>query len=207
MKTDAARLCRQWQAIQARASAATPPCLIAPGPTVAQRTILDAGDPAVIRVASPGRCRALGQWLQGTAPELGGRLRQDDSDLVDQVVPLLEPQVPLAYGAWLSIEPTTALTAIDVNAGGARDPMRANLEAADAIAAQLRLRNLGGTVVIDFISLRSAKARGAVMAALKAALAGDPARLRTGRGFSELGLVELARKRRGLALHEAVAAS
>lgn len=202
---EAERLDRRWQALAKAAATASPPAVLAPGPDVAQRVILDAGEAAVIRVAPAPLHRALGRWIETEMPEFGGRLRWEDNDLVDRMLPLLSNRVTLPSGGWVSIEPTTALTAIDVNAGAGRDPLRANLEAATAIAAQLRLRNIGGTVVIDFISQRSPKARNQVMSALRTALASDPARVRTGRGFSDLGLVELARERRGLALHEAAA--
>lgn len=204
LQAEAARLHRRWQGIAARADAAEPPALLEPGPDAARRMILDHAEAVAIRVAPPDLAGELGRWLAAALPDLADRLRREETDLVDRMAPLCQSRVVLPSGGWLGIEPTAALTAVDVNAGAGRDPLRTNLEAADAVAAQLRLRNIGGTVVVDFIDLRSGKARGQVLARLRAALAGDPARVRTGRGFSEFGLVELARERRGLALHEAV---
>ena len=207
LKAEAERLHQRWLTLERIAGSASPVSVLAPAPNVAQRVILDAGDAAIICVAPKLLHQAINRWLSAEMPEHSRRLRHEDTDLVDRMLPLLHRDVTLPSGGWLSIEPTIALTAIDVNAGAGRDPLRANLEAADAIAAHLRLRNIGGTVVIDFISMRSPKARHQVMATLKAALADDPARVRTGRGVSDLGLVELARERRGLALREAAAAS
>jgi ribonuclease E/ribonuclease G len=204
LQAEAARLTGLWQAIATKARSAGAPAMLAPGPPPAHRLILDAADVSAVRVGPADMARALQRRLAAAFPDMAGRLHHEETDLVDRVLPLLGPTVALPSGGWLAVEPTTALTAVDVNAGAGRDPLRTNLEAAAAVAAQLRLRNIGGTVVIDFIDLRGAKARGQVLAALKAALAGDPVRVRTGRGFSELGLVELARERRGFALHEAL---
>lgn len=204
LQAEAERLRYRWQAIVARADAADSPAVLEAGPDAGRRMILDHADAAAIRVGPPDLAGELGRWLAAALPELADRLRREETDLVDRMVPLCQPRVGLLSGGWLSIEPTEALTAVDVNAGAGRDPLRTNLEAAEALAAQLRLRNIGGTVVVDFIDLRSGKARGQVLARLRSALAGDPARVRTGRGFSELGLVELARERRGLSLHEAM---
>lgn len=204
LQAEAARLFRLWQAVATKAGSVAAPTVLEPGPDPARRMILDTGNVAAVRVGPADMARDLRRRLAGALPEIADSLRQEETDLVDRVVPLLAPTVALPSGGWLAIEPTTALTAVDVNAGAGRDPLRTNLEAAKAVAAQLRLRNTGGTVVIDFIDLRTAKARGQVLAALKAALADDPTRVRTGRGFSEFGLVELARARRGLALHEAL---
>ena len=105
----------------------------------------------------------------------------------------------------MTIEPTRALTAVDVDAAAARDPLTANLDAAEAIARHLRLRNIGGLVVIDFISMPDRRARGQVMTRLRRSLADDPARITLDDPMSSLGLVQLARQRRGLSLAEAVA--
>ncbi len=174
---------------------------------MAERLILDHPDLVAIRVSPVPRHRALKAWLCRAAPELAERLHREPVDLLDHVPALLDPEVPLAGGGSLAIEPTRALTAIDVDAGAARDPLAANLAAAAEIGRQLRLRNIGGLVVVDFISLDRAEARAQVMQRLRGAVAEDPAQLRLSAGFSALGLVELARQRRGRSLAEAVAGS
>ena len=109
--------------------------------------------------------------------------------------------VPLKSGGHLVIDQTEAMTTIDVNTGsfvGKRSQeetqFKTNLEAASALARQLRLRNLGGIIIIDFIDMRDAEHRRQVHRALEKAMARDPARNKI-TGVSELGLVEMTRKR------------
>jgi ribonuclease G len=114
--------------------------------------------------------------------------------------------VPLEGGGYLLIEQGRTLTAIDVNSGGGesgrpRRPREANAAAAVAIARELRLRAIGGLVVIDFIDLKAPSARGPVIDALKAALAVDPVGAEVA-GVTRLGLVELTRRRTGPSLME-----
>jgi ribonuclease G len=112
-----------------------------------------------------------------------------------------QPRVPLPGGAYLVVEETEALTAIDVNTGsfvGGKDAaetlLATNLAAADAIPALLRFRNLGGIVVIDFIDMVSPAHRAQVWDRLARGCAADPSTVRIS-PFSPLGLVELSRKR------------
>ncbi|MBN8777526.1 ribonuclease E/G, partial [Thiomonas arsenitoxydans] len=109
--------------------------------------------------------------------------------------------VDLKSGGYLIIDQTEAMTTIDVNTGGfvgARNfddtIYRTNLEATQAIARQLRLRNLGGIIIIDFIDMHNAQHRAAVLDELRKSLARDKVKV-TVSGFSQLGLVELTRKR------------
>jgi ribonuclease G len=113
----------------------------------------------------------------------------------------LERKVPLKSGGYLMIDQTEAMTTIDVNTGafvGHRNLedtiFRTNLESAVAIARQLRLRNLGGIIIIDFIDMQDAEHRRQVLQALEKALAGDHARTSIS-AVSPLGLVEMTRKR------------
>lgn len=114
----------------------------------------------------------------------------------------LSKRVALKSGGYLVIEQTEAMITIDVNTGGylgatsnLEDTVfRTNLEAAQAIPRQLRLRNLGGIIVVDFIDMVDEEHRRQVMRALEKACEGDPARIRLD-GFSSLGLVQMSRKR------------
>ncbi|WP_315389042.1 ribonuclease G [Neisseria bacilliformis] len=113
----------------------------------------------------------------------------------------LQPRVSLNFGSYLIIEATEAMTTIDVNTGGfvgARNfdetIFKTNLEACHAIARELRLRNLGGIIIIDFIDMASDIHREAVLQELAKALSFDRTRV-TLNGFTSLGLVELTRKR------------
>jgi ribonuclease G len=113
----------------------------------------------------------------------------------------LARRVDLRCGGYLIIEQTEAMITIDVNTGGylgahnlEETVYRTNLEAAQVIPRQLRLRNLGGIIVIDFIDMEDEEHRRQVMRALEKACEGDPARIRLD-GFSSLGLVQMSRKR------------
>ncbi len=112
----------------------------------------------------------------------------------------LDPVVPLAGGGRLVIEQTAALTSVDVDSGGAR-PAEVNASAVSEIARQLRLRSIGGQVVVDFVSGRDRKPLFRLAEALKQAVAADPVPTHVF-GVSPLGLVELTRERRGPALAE-----
>src|SRR5687768_8394713 len=119
----------------------------------------------------------------------------------DEIEKSLARRVNLKSGGYLIIDQTEALTTIDVNTGGfigirSFDDtiFKTNLEAAQVIARQLRLRNLGGIIIIDFIDMENADHRTAVLAELDRALERDRTRL-TVNGFTQLGLVEMTRKR------------
>ncbi len=113
----------------------------------------------------------------------------------------LSRRVELKSGGTLIIDQTEALTTIDVNTGGFVGSrnfddtiFKTNLEAAQAIARQLRLRNLGGIIIVDFIDMLSSEHRSAVLEEFRRALARDRTRI-TLNGFTALGLVEMTRKR------------
>jgi ribonuclease G len=119
----------------------------------------------------------------------------------DEIEKALARRVDLKSGGYLIIDQTEALTTIDVNTGGfvgARSfddtIFKTNLEAAQVIARQLRLRNLGGIIIVDFIDMETDEHRSAVLNELRKALARDRTRM-TVNGFTQLGLVEMTRKR------------
>jgi ribonuclease G len=113
----------------------------------------------------------------------------------------LQPQVPLPSGGYIVIQQTEAMTTVDVNTGGyvghrnlEETIFRTNLEAAVTIARQLRVRNLGGIIVLDFIDMEDPAHREALIQALKSALAPDRTQAHIS-SISPLGLVEMTRKR------------
>jgi ribonuclease G len=119
----------------------------------------------------------------------------------DEIEKALARRVDLKSGGYLIIDQTEALTTIDVNTGGfvtgrSFDDtiFKTNLEAAQVIARQLRLRNLGGIIIIDFIDMDSEEHKNAVLNEFRKALARDRTRM-TVNGFTQLGLVEMTRKR------------
>ncbi|MFG0319726.1 MAG: ribonuclease E/G [Planctomycetota bacterium JB042] len=119
----------------------------------------------------------------------------------EEIGRLFSHRVELQSGGSLVIEQTEALVAIDVNSGRFRDEedleetaYKINLEAADAIARQLRLRDLGGVIVVDFIDMRTEKRRRAIERAFKGALRNDRARIKVAR-ISPFGTIEMTRQR------------
>ncbi|HPX61625.1 MAG TPA: Rne/Rng family ribonuclease [Deltaproteobacteria bacterium] len=130
--------------------------------------------------------------------------------LEEQIDQIYEKRVPLPSGGSLIIEPTEALVSIDVNSGkssgekGIEDTaFRTNIEAAEEVARQLRLRDLGGLIVIDFIDMRERKHNHEVEKTLKQALKMDKARVNLGR-ISEFGLMEMSRQRIAKTLNDAI---
>ncbi len=130
--------------------------------------------------------------------------------LEEQIDQLYEKRVPLPSGGSLIIEPTEALVSIDVNSGkssgerGIEDTaFKTNIEAASEVARQLRLRDLGGLVVIDFIDMRDLKHNKEVEMTLKEALKMDKARVNLGR-ISQFGLMEMSRQRIAKNINDAI---
>ncbi len=119
----------------------------------------------------------------------------------DEIQRSLHRQVPLKSGGYLVIDQTEAMTTIDINTGkfvGKKSQqetlLKTNLEATTALARQLRIRNLGGIIIIDFIDMKNAEHKEQVLKALEKALEKDSAKT-TVTGLSQLGLVEMTRKR------------
>ncbi len=149
------------------------------------------------------------QYLRQVDPDLMDRVHLyaeemplfDRFDVESEIKGLFRPRVDLPTGGYIIIQPTEALVSIDVNTGrytGKRDPektiLRTNLEAAREIARQLRLRDLGGIIVADFIDMETRANRDKVLQELRQHLARDRARTKT-LGVSDLGLVEMTRQR------------
>ncbi|MFP3983939.1 MAG: ribonuclease E/G [Desulfurivibrionaceae bacterium] len=121
----------------------------------------------------------------------------------EQIEKMYQPEVPLPSGGSIIINPTEALVAVDVNSGSTSKDANfeetiylANMEAAEELARQLRLRDLGGLVVVDFIDMRSKQHRREVERKLKEAMKKDKAKVTTGR-ISQFGLLQLSRQRLG----------
>ena len=119
-----------------------------------------------------------------------------EHEVEEQLDAALQPNVPFGDGASLVIEETAALTAIDVNSGPRGDAVSVNLGAAVEVARQLRLRNIGGQIVIDFLPMKRRDRRDQVIEALRAAVAKDGCEVHV-LGLTRLGLAELTRRRVG----------
>lgn len=216
LAAEATSLAGTWRAL----SADPAPGLKLPAPDAVRRAITEQGGRGIDRIlaADPADAAALTIWARDAAPDLAGRIAAapegcrlfDRHDLDRVIAGLGERVVPLPDGGSLVIDRTEALHVIDVNGGERGDPMAVNLQAAREIARQIRLRNLGGIVIVDFISIRARGHGGAhgvghggdrerLLAALTGSVADDPAGTQV-YGMSALGLVEMTRTRRGPAL-------
>jgi ribonuclease G len=163
----------------------------------------------VIRIDSAENCTKLQQFAAAYMPKLvekiqlyrGERPLFDLFDVENEINLALNRRVNLKSGGYLMIDQTESMTTIDVNTGsyiGAKTFVdtiyKTNLEAAKAIARQLRLRNLGGIIIVDFIDMHTAEHQAAVLSELNKSLALDRMKT-TVNQFSNLGLVEMTRKR------------
>jgi len=204
-------LTRLWGRIQKSAAAVTAPALVHEDLDGVLRTVRDLFTSDVDRLAvdvEEDYQRVL-EFVTGLMPRLASRVHRYDAitPLFDQygietkIARALERRVWLKSGGYLIFEQTESLTTVDVNTGryvGKSDQeetiLRTNLEAARQVVQQLRLRNIGGIIVIDFIDMEKAANRRKVSEALQDALKKDKARSHVVR-ISELGLVQMTRKR------------
>ena len=154
----------------------------------------------------------LRNWLRVNHPVLVAGLGAvnealyESSGIADAVEQALASRLALPGGGFLLVEPTALGVAIDVDSGAARSAVAVNLEAARAVARQIRLRNLSGPMIVGFVGMKGKGERERVFAALKTAMARhvpDGQAL----GWTRLGHVELVRKRKAPSLAESIAAS
>jgi Rne/Rng family ribonuclease len=218
LRADATQLIERWEVIRRHALDAQPPSDLTarlPGERdPIERALRDHGA-SLTDLVIDDRTRAQRlrdelarreekievRWHAGPMPIF------DIDDVAGQIDTALAQRIALESGVEVLFEPGETLVAIDVDSAGAggrqgRAPRRAvdiNVEAVPAIAQQLRLRNLGGAVVIDFVTMRSAYDRDKVQATLAEALADDPVPTQLF-GFTRLGHFELTRARRGATL-------
>jgi ribonuclease G len=200
-----------WAGIQARARDASPPALLYQDLDLGLRVLRDMvnEDSGRILVDSRETYKHVLSFAQDYIPNVSERIQHymgerplfDLYGVEDEIERALARRVDLKSGGYLIIDQTEALTTVDVNTGafvGVRSfddtIFKTNLEAAQVIARQLRLRNLGGIIIIDFIDMETAEHREAVLSEFRKALARDRVRM-TVNGFTQLGLVEMTRKR------------
>ncbi|MFN3593405.1 MAG: ribonuclease G [Thiobacillaceae bacterium] len=200
-----------WDSVKARAAASAAPCLIYQELDLAHRVLRDMATAETTRILVDSRetYQRMLAFAQAFTRTVADRLTLytaerplfDLYNVEEEVERALARRVDLKSGGYLIIDQTEALTTIDVNTGaftGVRSfddtVFKTNLEAAQAIARQLRLRNLGGIILIDFIDMENPEHKEAVLAELARALARDRTRM-TINGFTSLGLVEMTRKR------------
>jgi ribonuclease E len=214
LRRDVARLSRQWEQIDALRKRSKAPAMLYREPGMAVRVIREEFNRNYrgVVIDDADLYREVKEYVESISPELADRVEYFDP--ADEPLPLferfhvheqlhkaLDRKVWLPSGGSLIIERTEALTVIDVNTGRnvgtsslEETVFRNNLEAAEEIARQLRLRDIGGIIVIDFIDMEIRKNRDAVQKAFRDALARDKTRVQVF-DISDLGLVEMTRKR------------
>jgi ribonuclease G len=214
LRADLEYLRHLWQVIRERSTenaGASPPRLLYQDLSLAQRVLRDmvSADTGRVVIDSRENFQKLAAFAQNYMPQVHGKLEHytgerplfDLYNVETEIEKALSRRVELKSGGYLIIDQTEALTTIDVNTGGFVGSrnfddtiFKTNLEAAQAIARQLRLRNLGGIIILDFIDMESQEHRSAVLDEFRRALARDRTRM-TVNGFTALGLVEMTRKR------------
>ncbi|AMG30288.1 Rne/Rng family ribonuclease [Grimontia hollisae] len=211
MAQDAAFLKRLWNKVLERRAKRPSKSMLYGELGLAQRILRDfvGTELDIIRVDSRSAVEALREFTDEFVPELSDKIELytgeqpifDMYDTENEIQRSLDRKVELKSGGYLIIDQTEAMTTVDINTGafvGRRNLeetiFNTNIEATRAIARQLRLRNLGGIIIIDFIDMISEEHRQRVLQSLELALSKD--RVKTNiNGFTQLGLVEMTRKR------------
>ena len=211
LASDIEYLRKLWSDIQEQARTAPPLALLYQDLDLSLRVLRDFAHEETGRIfvdsrethqacaSSPRSSRPT--CCRGSTHYQGERPLFDLYGVEDEIENALARRVDLKSGGYLIIDQTEALTTVDVNTGGFVGGrnfddtiFKTNLEAAQVIARQLRLRNLGGIIIVDFIDMDTEEHRNAVLNEFSKALARDRTRM-TVNGFSALGLVEMTRKR------------
>jgi ribonuclease E len=220
LSRDVSRLAAQWEAIEKKSKTASAPALLYSEPDLTIRVIRDVfnEDFSSLVVSGDEGWDVVDEYVRYVAPHLADRLTrwQEDRDVFgvyridEQLAKALERKVWLPSGGSLVIDKTEAMTVIDVNTGKftgqggnlEETVTRNNLEAAEEIVRQLRLRDVGGIVVIDFIDMVLESNRELVLRRLLECLARDRTKHQVAE-VTSLGLVQMTRKRVGAGLLEA----
>ena len=213
---DLEALLRQWEAIQQAAETASPPVLLNRDEDFIHRILRDHMGPDLVRVVidDPAATDRVTSFLGQDGSNVLVEAHSEPSELLEHyrinaaIRDALKPRVDLPSGGYVIIEPTEALTVIDVNSGSftrsanARETVLwTNCEAAIEIARQLKLRNIGGVIIIDFIDMDSRRDQLQLLEHFTTAVRDDAARPQIAQ-LTELGLVELTRKRQGQNIYE-----
>jgi ribonuclease E len=213
---DLETLLRQWEGIQTAAESANPPVLLNRDEDFVHRVLRDLYSPELVRVVvdTPEAVARANAFLGSDHTNVLVEAHTESSEILEHfkvnaaIRDALKPRVDLPSGGYVIIEPTEALTVIDVNSGSftrsanSRETVLwTNCEAAVEIARQLKLRNIGGVVIIDFIDMESRRDQLQLLEHFTQAVRDDAARPQIAQ-LTELGLVELTRKRQGQNIYE-----
>jgi ribonuclease G len=208
---DIKHLARLWQRIEKKSSGARAPALVHRELEMAASLIRDLFTDEVeeVFIDDPDSHADIQQYLKAVSPELADRVKHykgkdpifDAFDIEPQIEKTFERKVGLKKGGYICIDHAEALVAVDVNTGrftGKKNQeetiFRTNMEAAVEVPRQLRLRDIGGIIVVDFIDMESESNKRAVLDTLRAELRKDRARTKAF-AVSDLGLVEMTRQR------------
>ncbi|UZK04393.1 ribonuclease G [Venatoribacter cucullus] len=208
---DTRYLRRLWRKLEERIRDNKAPSVVYDELPLSLRTLRDYARPEVSKIFVDSRetFQKIEQFVNQYVPEVADRIEYYPGprplfelySVEDEIQRALERKVPLKSGGYLVIDQTEAMTTIDVNTGGfvgrrnlEETIFKTNLEAATAIGRQLRLRNLGGIIILDFIDMVEAEHQRQVLRMLEKVLEKDHAKTKIS-GVSELGLVEMTRKR------------
>ena len=211
VKRDFEYLMRLWENVRTKTLTSTAPCLVYEEGSLIKRSIRDLYNKDISEVIVSGdegyrEAKDFMKMLMPSHAKVVQRYRDihpiySRSGIEAQLDRMLQPQVTLKSGGYLIINQTEALVAIDVNSGRSTrehsiedTALQTNLEAAEEVARQLRLRDLAGLVVIDFIDMEEKRNNRAVEKKLKECLKNDRARIQVGR-ISHFGLLEMSRQR------------
>ncbi|MFK7975011.1 MAG: ribonuclease G [Halioglobus sp.] len=211
VEADLRYLKRLWDAVSRRGKSGKKAALLYEDLPLHLRTVRDLARTAVAKITidDESAYESVQAFCTEYVPEVselldayqGERPLFDRYGVEDELQRALQRKVDLKSGGYLIIDQTEAMTTIDVNTGSfvgrknqADTILKTNLEAATSLARQLRLRNLGGIIIVDFIDMVSAEHRRQVQRTLEKAMLRDPARNQI-TGVSELGLIEMTRKR------------
>jgi ribonuclease E len=211
VKRDFEYLQRLWENVRTLTLKSTAPCLVYEEGSLIKRTIRDLYSKEIdeLLVAGDEAYREAKDFMRMIMPSHAKnvQLYKDDAPVFSkygvegQLDQMFSPTVNLPSGGYIVINPTEALVSIDVNSGRATKEhniedtaLQTNLEAAEEVSRQLRLRDLAGLIVIDFIDMMENRSNRAVERKLKEALKNDRARIQVGR-ISHFGLLEMSRQR------------
>ncbi len=213
---DLENLLKQWELIQQASESCTPPILLNRDEDFIHRILRDHTGQNVTKIVVDNS-EAIGRvesFLDKDNKDLAIELHRDSQNILEKyrvistINDALKPRVDLPSGGYIIIEPTEALTVIDVNSGSftrsanSRETVLwTNCEAAIEIARQLKLRNIGGVIIIDFIDMDTKRDQLQLLEHFTSAINGDSARPQIA-SLTELGLVELTRKRQGQNIYE-----
>lgn len=217
---DLALLLEEWRGIQERIKSQGPATCVFQEPDLIERTVRDflTEDVERIVVDSQAAYDRMGEMITRISRRSASKVKHyadsqpifDRFNITRQLDNAFSRQVHLKSGGYLVVDETEALVAIDVNTGrhkGGKDQesaiLKVNLEAAEEIARQLRLRNIGGLIVLDFIDMKSRRDQASVFQRMKEGLKRDKAKTHV-LPISQLGLMEMTRQRHSESVHAAV---